>query len=136
VARRVDQVQQVVVAPVVVYHGACLRLDGNAPLSLHVQAVEDLLLAAGLDGARELQQAVRQGALAMVDVGYNAEVAVSLDRDVGDAFLQVSLRTESLRIATGGVWEAFKVARREGAAIEADGMRPPALQEAARGSDA
>jgi hypothetical protein len=58
VARRVDQMQQVVVALVVVYHGACLRLDGDAPLPLHVQPVENLLVAAGLDGACELQQAV------------------------------------------------------------------------------
>ena len=99
VAGGVDEVQQVVVALVVVDHGARLRLDRDAALALHVQLVEDLLVAAGLDRARQLEQPVRQRALAMVHVGDNAEVAVPLDGDRGDALLELALRAERLRVA-------------------------------------
>lgn len=72
----------------------------------------------------------------MVDVGHDAEVAVSLYRDLGDAFLQLALRLIGHGIVAGELWKALKGAGREEAAIAGDGMRPPALQEAARGSDA
>jgi hypothetical protein len=51
---------------------------------------ENLLVGvAGRDGARVLEQAVGQGALAVVDVGDDAEVAVALDGDGGDALLEL-----------------------------------------------
>ena len=89
VAGGVDQMQQIVFAAVVVDHSACLGLDGDATLSLHVQLVKDLLVAAGLDGARQLQQAVGEGAFAMVYVCDDAEVAVALERDGGDASFEL-----------------------------------------------
>jgi len=110
VARRVHQMQQVVFPLVCVYHTACLRLDGDATLPLHVELVEKLLLAAGLDGARNLQQAVRQRRLAMVDVGDDAEIAVPVDGDLGDALLELSLGAESLRISSGEGRQALKQA--------------------------
>jgi hypothetical protein len=77
VAGRVDQVERVLVAVarrVEEAHG--VGLDGDAALLLEVHRVEDLphgLL--GVHGAREGQQAVRQGGLAVVDVGDDGEVA-------------------------------------------------------------
>jgi hypothetical protein len=51
---------------------------------------EDLLVGvAGRDGARVLEEAVAQGAFAVVDVGDDAEVAVALDGDGLDAFLDL-----------------------------------------------
>ena len=38
---------------VVVEHGAGLGLDGDSPLSLHIQLVKNLLVATGLNGPRE-----------------------------------------------------------------------------------
>lgn len=101
VAGGVHEVQQVVIALVVVDHGARLRLDRDAALALHVQLVKDLLVAAGLDGARQLEQAVRQRALAMVHVGDDAEVAVPLDGNRGNALLELALGAERLRVAPG-----------------------------------
>lgn len=52
-------------------------------------AHQDLLVAvAGRDGARVFQQTIAQRALAMVDVGDDAEVAISVNRDGGDASLE------------------------------------------------
>jgi hypothetical protein len=51
---------------------------------------ENLLVGvARRDGARVLEQAVRQGALAVVDVGDDAKVAVALDGDRRDALLEL-----------------------------------------------
>ena len=59
-----------------------LGLDGDAPLPLDVHGVEVLLPhEPGVDGARDLQDAVREGRLAVVDVADDGEVADALDRD-------------------------------------------------------
>lgn len=58
-----------------VEHGARLGLDGDAPLALHLQLVEVLLSGLGGDDVGELEEPVGQGALSMVDVGHDAEVA-------------------------------------------------------------
>jgi len=76
VAGGVDEVQLVLAAvqgPVLQPHG--LRLDGDAPLPLQLQAVQELghhLLRADRPG--ELQDAVGQRGLAVVHVGDDAEV--------------------------------------------------------------
>ncbi len=77
VAGSVDQVQLIGAAvPGRVGHPHRLGLDGDAPLPLQVQAVEDLRLhVPGRDRAGALQEPVRQGRLAMVDVGDDREVA-------------------------------------------------------------
>ena len=50
--------------------------DGDAALPLDVHVIEDLILHDALVHALgQLQNAVRQGGLAVVDVGYDAEVA-------------------------------------------------------------
>ena len=76
VAGRIHQVQLIGVAIlglVIEAHG--LRLDGDAALALDVHRIEDLLLhISGGDVAAELDQPVRQGALAVVDVGNNREI--------------------------------------------------------------
>jgi hypothetical protein len=76
VPRRVDEVEHEPLglpAPgrgVVVEDGHGRRLDRDPPLALQVHVVEDLLLELPLrDGAGPHQQAVGQGALAVVDVG-------------------------------------------------------------------
>ena len=59
-----------------------LGLDGDAPLPLDVHGVEVLLPhEPGVDGSGDLQDAVRQGRLAVVDVADDGEVADALDRD-------------------------------------------------------
>jgi len=53
-----------------------LQLDGDAALALQVHAVEHLLLhLALLDGAADVDEAIGQRGLAVVDVGHDAEVA-------------------------------------------------------------
>jgi hypothetical protein len=59
---------------VVEAHG--LRLDRDAPLTLDVHGIEDLLLHLAVrDVAADLDQPVRQGGLAVIDVGDDGEVA-------------------------------------------------------------
>ena len=59
-----------------------LGLDGDAPLALDVHRVEVLLAhVPGVDGAGQLEDAVRQGRLAVVDVADDGEVADAVDRD-------------------------------------------------------
>ncbi len=78
-ARRVDQVEYVILAVVVAVveaHG--LRLDGDAALALDIHVVEHLLLAghfARVEPAGQLNQAVGERRLAMVDMGNDGEVA-------------------------------------------------------------
>ncbi len=76
-ARRVDEVQDVLLAVerrVVEAHR--VRLDGDAALALEVHAVEHLRLhLAGLQGAREFEEAIGQRRLAVVDVRDDGEIA-------------------------------------------------------------
>ena len=78
VAGRVDQVEDVAG----VFDADVLRLDGDAPLPLDVHRVEVLLAhEAGVDGTGDLEDAVRQRRLAVVDVADDGEVADALDRN-------------------------------------------------------
>src|SRR6266550_305588 len=73
----VDQIE-LVHAPVarMVVHAHRVQLDRDAALALQVHRVEHLLSHQALvQGARELDQAVGQGRLPMVDMGHNTEVA-------------------------------------------------------------
>ncbi len=72
VTRSVDEVQGVA-APV---DADVLGFDGDSPLALQIHRVEVLRThVAGIDGVGELQNAVAEGALAVVDVGNDREVA-------------------------------------------------------------
>lgn len=84
--------QQVVFPLVVVQHATGLGLDGDAAFSLDIQLVQNLLVAAGFDGASQLQQAVAERALAMVDMGDDAEVPEAVDGNCGNAAFEVGLR--------------------------------------------
>lgn len=130
VTRRVNQMQQVVLALVVVYHGASLGLDRDASFPLDIEPVQNLLLPSRLNSTRELQQAVGERTLAMVYVSNNTEVAITIEGDIGDALLEVGLRSEGLCISTGEVREALKGRNWAGSA------RLPTAQQAARGPDA
>ena len=86
-ARRVDQIQLVRLAVPVVAQANGTGLDGNASGPLQVHVVQQLVAhLAHADRAGVLQQPVRQRALAVVDVGDNAEVADMLAVDVAHAF--------------------------------------------------
>ena len=73
----VDQIQLVQLAvPGVVAHPHGVQLDGDAALALQVHRVQHLLAHKALiERPRKLDQPVRQRRLAVVDVGYDAEVA-------------------------------------------------------------
>ena len=76
VARRVDQVQDVLLAVLrLVVQADRVRLDRDAALALEVHGVEDLgLHLAGLQRAGEFEEAVGQRGLAVVDVRDDREV--------------------------------------------------------------
>ena len=75
-ARRVDQVQLVFLSLIGVAHRDRAGLDGDPPLAFERQVIEQLFLHfALLHGAGELQQAIGERALAVINVGNNAEVA-------------------------------------------------------------
>lgn len=89
----INEVDEVVVALVLVKHCAGLRLHGDASFTFDFEFVEDLLVRiAGRDGARQLQQPVTQRALAMVDVRNDTKVAVSFDGDGSDPGFELSGR--------------------------------------------
>ena len=76
VPRRVDQIQLVLlpVERVIDRHGT--SFDGDAPLSFHLQVVQDLFAELPLSDRTALQQQlVSQRAFAVVNVGDNRKVA-------------------------------------------------------------
>ena len=63
---------------------ACLQFDGDPAFSLQVHVVQKLVLhVAHLHCARGLEQLVREGGLAVVDVSDDGEVADVGHRDLG-----------------------------------------------------
>ena len=75
-ARGVNQVQ-VVRLPVIGGIAQAHRpgFDGNAPLPLQVHGIQNLVLhLPAVNGVALLQQPVRQGGLAMVNVGHNGKI--------------------------------------------------------------
>ena len=85
VARRVEQVEPVFL-PVLrrVTHRHRVRLDRDPALALEIHRVEELvLLLAVVDRAGALEQPIRQGRLAVIDVRDDAEIAGQLDRHEG-----------------------------------------------------
>ena len=76
VAGRVDQVEDVLLA---IHRGVVqpdrMRLDGDPALALEVHRIEDLCLhLTGLQRAGELEKTIRQGRLAMIDVGDDRKI--------------------------------------------------------------
>ena len=63
---------------IVLYHTTRLCFDRNPTLPLHIKLIQELLLASGFDCACELEEPVAEGALAMIDMGDNAEVTEPL----------------------------------------------------------
>jgi hypothetical protein len=76
---------------VVVEHSTCLSLDSDASFSLDVEPVQTLSISTFFNDTSDFQKAVAQGALSMIDVGDNAEVAEALYGDGGDASLELGL---------------------------------------------
>ena len=75
-AGSVDEVELVLLALIIIEHLDRMALDRDALLLLEVHVVEDLVLhVTGAEGAGELQQAVGERALAVVNMGYDAEVS-------------------------------------------------------------
>ena len=76
-AGRVDDAQDVVFP----FETNVLRLDGDAALALQVHGVEVLgAHVAGVDGARELEDAVGEGGFAVVDVCDDREGTETFER--------------------------------------------------------
>ena len=82
VARRVDQIEHVVLAvPRLVVEAHRLRLDGNSAFALDIHGIEHLVLhLALLQPAGQLDQPVGERRLAMVDMRDNGEIADVLNR--------------------------------------------------------
>ena len=85
VSRGVDEIQDVHQAiGCLVAHLDGVALDGDAALPLQVHVVQGLLLQIPVrDGAGELKQPIGQGALAVVDVGDDAEIADAFHAGMG-----------------------------------------------------
>jgi len=77
VARRVDQIQLVVVpVPCGVRHADRVQLDGDPALPLQIHGIEQLLPHLPLfHGAGGLDQAVGKGRLAVIDMRDDTEVS-------------------------------------------------------------
>jgi len=101
VTRRVDQVQHVVQSIMIVQHGTCLGLDGNASFSLDIELVQNLSISTFFNDTSEFEQAVAQGTLSMVDVSDDAEVAEAVYGDGGDTFLEFGLHLSDLGQSRG-----------------------------------
>ena len=79
----VYQVEEIILAFILVQHATSLCLDGDATLALHVELVQKLLLASRFDCAGELEEPVAEGALAMVDMGDNAKISEAVKGYLG-----------------------------------------------------
>ena len=88
--------KQIVLSIEIVQHTTRLCLDCDAPLPLHIQLIQYLLIASWLNGARELKEPITEGTLAMIDMSHDTEVPKSLDRYSGDAALKLQNRVRSL----------------------------------------
>ena len=78
---RVDEVQLVGLAVLLrrVIKSDRLRLDGDAAFALELEGIEHLVLhLAGFEAAANLDEAVRQRGLAVIDVGDDREIAYAL----------------------------------------------------------
>ena len=135
VPRRVDQVQDVLL-PVLrrVVQADRVRLDGDAALALEIHRVEDLRLhLARLKGAGDLEEAVGERRLAVVDVRD--------DREVSDVawFHAVnrpnSLLSPFLRHAAIAPRNETTETQRHGGAPSQDSAGRPAGQADAHGQD-
>ena len=85
VAGRIDQVQQIgiAVARLILQRGR-LGLDGNAALALEVHGIEYLRLHLAVrQAAAHLDDAVRQGGFAVVDVGNDGKITDVLHQGLG-----------------------------------------------------
>ena len=103
--RRVDQVQHVVQSVVIVQHGTCLGLDGNASFSLDIELVQNLSISTFFNDTSEFEQAVAQGTLSMVDVSDDAEVAEAVYGDGGDTFSSSDCTLATCASLEGVVWK-------------------------------
>ena len=76
-ARRIHQVQLVGLTVLGLVVEACrLGLDGNAPLALDIEAIENLFFHFTITHATaELDKAIRQGGLAMIDVSDDGKIS-------------------------------------------------------------
>ena len=76
VTRRVNKVENVLLALVVVLHLDGVALDGNAALAFQVHVVEHLILEIAVaHGLGILQQTVGQRALAVINMRNNTEIS-------------------------------------------------------------
>ncbi len=78
---RVDEIELVALAVLLgrVIKSDRLRLDGDAALAFQLQGIEHLVLHfAGFEPTANLDEAVRQRGLAVIDVGDDREIAYPL----------------------------------------------------------
>ena len=81
----INQIEYVVLAIELVVHLDGVALNGDPALALEIHIIEYLLLKIlPRDGLCRLQQAVSQGTLPMVNMGYNAKVTYMLHLDYKD----------------------------------------------------
>ena len=98
VAGRVDEVDGVALPR----QAHVLGLDGDAPLPLEVHRVEVLLAhVAGVDRPRQLEDAVGQGGLAVVDVADDRQVADGVAGDHGVTSIVLQARPPDRRRCSG-----------------------------------
>ena len=79
--RRIEQIQPVFFARLCgVLHRYRVRFDRDSAFPFQIHGIEQLILFLALvDGARALEQPIRQGRLSVVDVRDDAEIARVLD---------------------------------------------------------
>jgi hypothetical protein len=88
--------QQIVFPLVLVQHATCLRLHGDTSFPFHVQLVQHLLVAPGLNRPRKLKEPVAKRTFAMINVGDYAKVAKTFNWDRSNPFLEIGLNFEWL----------------------------------------
>ena len=82
-AGSVDKVEHIILAVVFVTHLYSVALDGDAALTLKIHVVEHLIgKVFFVDGLGVVKQTVGESTLAVVDVGYYAEVTNVFHRGV------------------------------------------------------
>ena len=138
VPRRVDQVEEELLAVVAPQHRGRLGLHRDPPLPLHLQRVEHLLVGGGgVDGAGLLEHPVGEGGLAVVHVRHDAEVPDPLGReggqvDVPDGGGRVAVPPVQGPAGTGARAKGLAGARARAQAMARSRAQGPALAGAAQ----
>ena len=87
-------------------HTTSLGFDCDAPFSLYIQLIQNLLVSTRFNGPRELQQSIAESTFAMVNMCHNTEVSETFNWDGLNAALNLGDWLRNLSVSSYRCGEA------------------------------